>query len=107
MKVLLAFLVVLSTVLTGCAARTAQSGDSGRADIARVLDKRIIDCTLPFMNAQGVSHAEVRYSYLDGKVAFHTQPVELATHLGMCATPLTRARAGFKGRIQIWPENAS
>ncbi|GAB1846714.1 hypothetical protein MyNCGM683_15470 [Achromobacter xylosoxidans] len=103
----MAFLLICAAALQGCATRVPQAGDAMQSAITHALEKRVIDCALPYMSTHGVSQADVRYRYQDGSVQFRTQNADLTTHLQECAAPTSGPLGQFDGRMEIWPANAS
>ncbi|MFY3138372.1 hypothetical protein ACOTFF_13945 [Achromobacter xylosoxidans] len=106
-KTAMTILLICTAALSGCATRPDQPGPTAQSAISRALDKRIIDCALPYLSAHNQGQADVQYDYHDGSVQFHTQDAGLTTHLQECAAPTSGPRGRFDGRMEIWPANAS
>ncbi|MBP8322432.1 hypothetical protein KAF81_32845 [Pseudomonas aeruginosa] len=107
MKTTLAIVLVCTATLSGCATRSPLSGDAMQSVISRALDKRVIDCVLPYLSTHHLARADVRYHYRDGSVHFQTQDSDLSAHLQECAAPTSGPDGRFEGRIEIWAANAS
>lgn len=73
--------------------------------MASELNKKVIDCTAPFLEAHSIAKANISYRYRDGSIAFSSDMPSLTTHLGQCATPSSGPDGTFDREIEIWSTN--
>ncbi len=111
MKSLLVLCLVVASQLAGCAATSRQYGSEDQSEarktLSRQIDKRIIECTLPFMSTHSTAHGEISYRYDNGSIAFRTSEPALTKLLQECAASESGPNLVFEGKIQIWPADAS
>lgn len=95
----------LTAVLAGCASGTHEASAPIGEGIARELNARVIDCTLPFLNTHAVNKAVIRYQYRHGATRFESNDPALSTHLEQCASTSDGPDVTFEREIEVWASN--
>lgn len=87
---------------SGCSLPAKNTDELNSEAISHELNRRVIDCTLPFLTSHALEKAEVAYRYESGTVTFRSDSPALSAHLEQCASPSTGPAGTFERDIEIW-----